>query len=642
MERHAERKARELGYNHTYELHSCQYCSWIVFDQADVGAKGDGEHLFADQLSSASNVVLADNLADALRARDANCPLLGYLLSELMDDPELSPAMLDVDGSGTVYGSLTDRGLKLSHRLGGMALVNMLKVSIHSDDPAASLDCDPASPAAFELSRSWVSTCASSHPLCRPPPSPFMPTRVLQVNEQVVRLRESFDLGKNQWCALSYVWGGDQPVKTTKASLHKHYNGIAFDRLPQALGDAVRVCRALGVPYLWIDALCIVQDDPADLRSELSRMPEIYQYATATISAASSTKADDGFLFPRGHWYRQCPPVRLQAVTESGGRVAAFAYEKRLWESEPIGWRAWTFQEHALSPRVLSYRSTLLEWSCRTLADSYGLLEPTTLLRNSSGVPEPPYSLSATPWSDIVEGYSMRRLTFGSDKLRALSAIARVYHRETGKKYLAGLWEEDLPLGLCWVPAMHGDSPRIPPPAEYRAPSWSWASIDSPVAYLAPHPSDQNHLRATRCEVLSAVVTPAYAGGEFDSVASGSLTVRGAMKALGSSVHLDWCSDGAEIRVGRHTVVVTLDAEDGVGPGRVLSLLLLAEFFEDQGEEESVSPGYVGLLLEEAGQRDARRRLGSFQCCRGAEFGEGHDRCRATFEGFEDRTAILI
>ncbi|KAK3358088.1 heterokaryon incompatibility protein-domain-containing protein, partial [Lasiosphaeria hispida] len=280
------------------------------------------------------------------------------------------------------------------------------------------------------------------------------------------------------WCALSYVWGGDQQVKTTQASLHEHYNGIALDRLPQALGDAVRVCRALGVPYLWIDALCIVQDDPADLRRELSRMPEIYQYVTATISAASSTKADDGFLFPRGHWYRQCPPVRLQAVAESGERVVAFAYEKRLWESEPIGWRAWTYQEHALSPRVLSYRSTLLEWSCRTLADSYGLLEPTTLLRNSSDVPEPPYLLSATPWSDIVEGYSMRRLTFGSDKLRALSAIARVYYRETGKRYLAGLWEEDLPLGLCWVPAMHSSSPRIPRPAEYRAPSWSWASID--------------------------------------------------------------------------------------------------------------------------------------------------------------------
>ena len=522
------------------------------------------------------------------------------------------------------------------------ALALRLTLRNSPDDPTTSLDCDPASPEAFELSRKWISTCASSHPLCRPPPSQFMPTRVLGVSEPVVRLCESFDIGKNEWCALSYVWGGDQPVKTTRALLHEHYNGIALDRLPQALRDAVRVCRALRVSYLWIDALCIVQDDPADLRNELARMPEIYQYATATISAASSTKADDGFLFQRGHWYRQCPPVRLQAVTESGERVTAFAYEKRVWESEPIGWRAWTYQEYALSPRVLSYRSTLLEWSCRTLVDSYGLLEPTTLLRNSRDVPEPPYSLSATPWSDTVEGYSLRRLTFGSDKLRALSAIARVFHRETGKKYLAGLWEEDFPLGLCWFPAMHSGSPRIPRPAEYRAPSWSWACIDSPVAYLVPHPSGQNHLKATRCEVLSAVVTPTYAGGEFDSIISGSLTIRGAIKALSSSVHVDWRLDGIETQVGEHTVVVTLDAEDRVERGRILSLLLLAEFFEDEDEDESVLPAYVGLLLEETGQRDTLRRLGSFQCCNGAEFGEGHDRCKAIFEDFEDRTITLI
>jgi len=159
MERHAERKARELGYNHTYEPHSCQHCSWIVFDQADVGANGDGEHLFADQLSRASNVVLANTLADALRARDAHCPLLGHLLGELMDNPELSPSILDIDGSGTVYGSLTPKGLKLSHKLpSGMALMNSLNVSIQSGNCVSihihgSYLCPGSTTDAAELSR---------------------------------------------------------------------------------------------------------------------------------------------------------------------------------------------------------------------------------------------------------------------------------------------------------------------------------------------------------------------------------------------------------------------------------------------------------------------------------------------------------
>ncbi|KAK3317020.1 heterokaryon incompatibility protein-domain-containing protein, partial [Apodospora peruviana] len=306
-----------------------------------------------------------------------------------------------------------------------------------------------------------------------------MPTRLLEIRESDVKLRESREIGKGtKWCALSYVWGGDQPVKTTKASLGDHHNGIALDRLPQALRDAVRACRALRIPYLWIDALCIVQDDPGDLRTELSCMPGIYQRAAVTISAASATKADDGFLFRRGHWYHECPPVRLQAETESGELVAVFAYERRLWEKEPIARRAWTYQERILSPRVLSYRVTLLEWTCRTRVDSYGLLEPTTLRRNKMDPPEPPYLLSSKPWSDVVEEYSLRSLSFGADKLRALSAIARVYHRETGKTYLAGLWKEDLPLGLCWVRATHHTNSSVPRPTEYRAPSWSWASID--------------------------------------------------------------------------------------------------------------------------------------------------------------------
>jgi hypothetical protein len=89
-------------------------------------------HLAADQLSSVSNVVLADTLEDAVRARDEGCPLFRYLLGELLDNTDLSPTVMDIDGTGTVYGSFTDRGLKLSHRLGGMALVNILKVSIQS------------------------------------------------------------------------------------------------------------------------------------------------------------------------------------------------------------------------------------------------------------------------------------------------------------------------------------------------------------------------------------------------------------------------------------------------------------------------------------------------------------------------------
>ncbi|EGO51640.1 hypothetical protein NEUTE1DRAFT_32005, partial [Neurospora tetrasperma FGSC 2508] len=313
------------------------------------------------------------------------------------------------------------------------------------------------------------------------------------------------------WCALSYVWGGDQPVKTTKETLAAHYDGIPFDALPKTIQDAVRVCRGLAIPYLWIDALCIIQGDEQDLRRELGKMPEIYQHATVTISAAWSTKADDGFLYRRGYWYQFCPPIKLQEKEKRAKTtMEGYAYEKRVWESDPINSRAWTYQEYALSQRVLLYRSTLLEWSCRTVSDSYGLLEPSTLAGKADHHyqpdlqldpdPEPFFALSSShqSWSDIVMEYSSRHLSFASDKLRALSAIAQVYHRETGKEYLAGLWREDLPLALCWFAmpqtsynsttnASENDNLDSEPspekilqkrPTGNRGPSWSWASID--------------------------------------------------------------------------------------------------------------------------------------------------------------------
>ncbi|KAK3949126.1 heterokaryon incompatibility protein-domain-containing protein [Pseudoneurospora amorphoporcata] len=740
MDRLGEERALGLnrGWKHTYEPHSCRHCDWIVLDEADLKA---GEGLRGHQLSSLSNVYLADSISDALLARDEGCPLFEYLLGELID-LGLSLDILDLDGSKTVYGSLTDRGLKLSHKLDGdkgIALANILKVILSSGKPSESLDCDPGSPEAFQLSRDWISTCLSSHPRCRLPPSSsnsdaFTPTRLLQVSEHGVRLVESSSVGDEAqtWCALSYVWGGDQPVKTTKKTLAAHYKGIPFDELPRTIQDAVRVCRGLAIRYLWLDALCIIQGDEQDLKRELGKMPEIYLHATITISAAWSTKADDGFLYRRGHWYRFCPPVKLQvlsqtrqgSMSESGEEeeeerrvetMEAYAYETRVWESDPINSRAWTYQEYALSQRALLYRSTLLEWSCRTISDSYGLLEPTTLTSKAAQQPDsnselnPFFALSSSrPWSEVVGEYSSRHLSFSADKLRALSAIAQVYHRETGKEYLAGLWREDLPLALCWfaVPKTSSrtstnensnldpeDYPRIlqARPAGYRAPSWSWASIDD-ATFVYPAAGEET-IQVLRpvpsLNILKAVVTPG-SFGEFDSVASGYLDIEGPMRevsSFSSAARLMWSNspppggsgfasgyDEIGVPVGEqgHEVVVTLDAApeeekaaDGVdkhGSDRTgIWLLLLAEQVEEEEEEEEeeddegqnkvnkntiTTPAYAGLVLQELGpdQPDTLRRIGFFHCCDVSQMGLGHasDGCRELLKEFEVRRVTLV
>ncbi|KAK3389079.1 heterokaryon incompatibility protein-domain-containing protein [Sordaria brevicollis] len=301
------------------------------------------------------------------------------------------------------------------------------------------------------------------------------------------------------WCALSYVWGGNVPLKTTKATLLAHKKGITVDIFPRTMKDAALVCRGLGIRYLWIDALCIIQDDQDDLHEQLSHMPEVFQYATLTISATSSASSRDGFFSRRGYRSKGFPAINARVMTDSGEGIILFPYmdgdygisgasQPRI---EPIIRRAWTYQEAMLLSSTVS-------------------------------------------WADVVHEYTSRELSSASDRLRALSAIARVFQLETGNRYLAGLWKEDIPAALCWgngtAPGTRNDpdpaykkiSPR---PKEYRAPSWSWASIDTPVFYW-PHEA-YTPFRILELRVLSAGVTPMYPNGEFDSVASAFLTIRG-------------------------------------------------------------------------------------------------------------------
>ncbi|EAA35399.3 HET-domain-containing protein [Neurospora crassa] len=367
--------------------------------------------------------------------------------------------------------------------------------------------------------------------------------------------------GQCQWCALSYVWGGDVPLKTTKATQFIHKERIPIDNLPQTMKDAVDVCRGIGIRYLWIDALCIIQDDQEDLREELNHMPEVYQYATLTICAASSTSIYDGFLYRRGYWTHGCRPMNLRVAADCSESFILFVYMHLAFgvfdlRKDPIFKRAWTYQEYVLSPHILSYRTHHLEWKCRTHTELVGTPEFELPITKTSMTSEKidgcekgqqkvlmtnlsTYRLSSsTSWNDVVQEYTTRAASLASDKLRALSAVARVYRFETGKEYLAGLWKEDIPIALCW-----GNGPVGPQlrreygpfltsrrPREYRAPSWSWASIDTPVHYWHEHFGVPMKMR--NLQVLSTGVTPTYPDGEFDSIASAFLALHGFVRAV--------------------------------------------------------------------------------------------------------------
>lgn len=117
--------------------------------------------------------------------------------------------------------------------------------------------------------------CRSSHTCCVIPATGFVPTRLLELGaDGAVRLVKTNRVSAkyNTWVSLSYVWGGEQHWKTTLDRLDTYKERIPVNDLPQTISDALTVCRYLGVSYLWVDSLCIVQDDPEDMSNELPTM----------------------------------------------------------------------------------------------------------------------------------------------------------------------------------------------------------------------------------------------------------------------------------------------------------------------------------------------------------------------------------
>jgi hypothetical protein len=115
-----------------------------------------------------------------------------------------------------------------------------------------------------------------------------------------VALRKTADTNVREYVALSYCWGQDQTVKTTRNTLPAHLMSIDKAQLPRTIQDAITVCRNLDFRYLWVDSLCIVQDGP-DVHREVANMAHYYGGASLTIAAASAANCSEGFSRQQ-HW----------------------------------------------------------------------------------------------------------------------------------------------------------------------------------------------------------------------------------------------------------------------------------------------------------------------------------------------------
>ena len=402
-------------------------------------------------------------------------------------------------------------------------------VEAHSSEETCRFASNTASEPCWTLAKQWLSSCLTNHLKCTKNLSanPYHPTRVIEVaplaspSDDELHLRIDGEHSPEvPYMTLSHCWGKSAFLKLTNTTYQRLRDGFSrADTLSKTFQDAITVCQELGVKYLWIDSLCIFQDSTDDWRCEAAQMGQVYGNSLCNIAATGASNDEEGCFRDRdASLLHSCT---IKSEWDNRYNRTWNIIHSRFWDTRmnqaPLNRRGWVMQERWLSPRVLHYGRDQLLWECSELdaCETYPdglpkplrsslsgfklgreLLEPLEYLEKDKATP---YNL----WLSIVERYSVTSLTKGEDKLVAISGIAKRMQGLLNDEYLAGLWRERLPSQLLWrvnselVSDLHLTRPR-----SYRAPSWSWASVDHELRFA----SECND--GSLITILDAGVTP--------------------------------------------------------------------------------------------------------------------------------------
>jgi hypothetical protein len=361
----------------------------------------------------------------------------------------------------------------------------------------------------MELLRTWLDRCKDDHSFCPNRSDRLLPTRILDVGSLTETPRLVISEGRHgQWASLSHCWGGKVALKTETETIKSHCQGIPLDAVPPTFRDAFCITRNLGLRYLWIDALCIIQDCLQDWIIEAAKMDYIYQHATVTIAAEASPDSLTGIVGStrdQRHSQSILPKTCCHSKAKQVCGVIQFRIdrESRVQRRSRgvLSDRAWTLQEEILSPCILRFSAQQVMWRCPTvkltewqpqggqkthltgkpdfarplydklLIKSGSLIAPSIQLLNYDGEGT---SLFSYWYTEVANNYMNRDITFERDKLVAVLGIANKISDISNDRYIAGLWLKNMHSGLTWLtPKANATKHKT-----YIAPSWSWAQVD--------------------------------------------------------------------------------------------------------------------------------------------------------------------
>ncbi|GAW12861.1 hypothetical protein ANO14919_022320 [Xylariales sp. No.14919] len=417
---------------------------------------------------------------------------------------------------------------------------------------ASPVNTNPGSEKSIQLIRSWLTACSLGHGCGIDNLPSSLPTFLLEVENERIRLMEMAGKPKDRYVALSYCWGTEkQKTLLERNNKQQLLRDIPLESLDKTIQEAIDITRKIGFRYIWIDALCIVQDGEEAKAREIARMHEIYRDATLTLIASQGAGVRDGLLPKRDVVGGSQPHhvFRLPCLDEEGtspGNNTLILLPKYYASLELLGikhepWvqRAWTLQEAVIPRRCLRFGAQKTTWDCHNAVKEYrdsdgwhylsfeGNIDGNDrLLDKARGMMEQIRShgqadkkqLWAT-WDQLVDEFSSRGIKYQSDRLPAISSIAREFSRFLDDDYVCGLWKSRLYLCLLWHRKEPGQRSVI---QSSYIPSWSWAASLGLTARPGLQVSKDESF-----EVLKYHVVPTLGGDEYGAVESASLCVKG-------------------------------------------------------------------------------------------------------------------
>ncbi|KAK3381259.1 heterokaryon incompatibility protein-domain-containing protein [Podospora didyma] len=392
---------------------------------------------------------------------------------------------------------------------------SILEIAVTSESLLASqirkrVVLHPFAEPSIHLIKSWLRDCTEGHAECPGDVEETeLPTRVIDLGTHHEHNEPKLLIPKGMtgaYIALSHCWGSKPALMTTHSNIEELQQGICTSNLPRTFLDAFAVARKLGIRYLWIDCLCITQDDRADWETQARMRSSVYERAFLTIASTRSGSGEIPFLrddapmfipdaetFFRGTFNDQQGNFYLKNTAKEPHADAA-----HFISEAPLNKRGWVLQERLLSRRILHFADDQVYWECRRHAlglegsvfradSSQGFLFPLpSLIQKLHISHNTPDDLFLKTWLHIVEFYSACQFTFEQDRPTALLGLVDRLGRLTRRRYFEAQWfmpsSSELPISMLWTACGSGARHK---PEQPMSPSWSWLSAAGEFSFAS-------------------------------------------------------------------------------------------------------------------------------------------------------------